>query len=203
MSQLRPPVSPRLLSAPTEYEPQFHNQYTSVLRQYFNQIDNALQQLLVGFNHYGTFYTNTTQTNPVANTANFVTFTTTGEAFGIAIDGTFPTRINCRRGGIYSVSYSVQTDATGAATDIYIWLRKNGVDVPASASRYVVSSGSDERVATRTVFVIGNPGDYFQLVWASPSTNALLAAFAAAAPVPAIPSAVVSVQYVYPDDRSG
>jgi hypothetical protein len=39
-------VAPRLPTAPTQYEPRFHDQYSDVLRLYFNRLDNILGQLV-------------------------------------------------------------------------------------------------------------------------------------------------------------
>jgi len=39
-------VAPRLPTAPVQYEPRFHDQYSDVLRLYFNQLDNILGQLV-------------------------------------------------------------------------------------------------------------------------------------------------------------
>lgn len=38
-------VAPRLLTAPTEYEARYHDQFADVLRLYFNRLDNILGQL--------------------------------------------------------------------------------------------------------------------------------------------------------------
>ena len=38
-------VAPRLLAAPMEYDHRFMDQYTNVLRLYFNQLDNFNNQL--------------------------------------------------------------------------------------------------------------------------------------------------------------
>ncbi len=39
-------VAPRLPTAPAQYEPRFHDQYSDVLRLYFNRLDNILGQLV-------------------------------------------------------------------------------------------------------------------------------------------------------------
>lgn len=36
---------PRLPTAPSQYEPRFHDQHSDVLRLYFNRIDNIVNQL--------------------------------------------------------------------------------------------------------------------------------------------------------------
>jgi hypothetical protein len=49
-------VAPRLAAAPVEYDQQFMDQYTNILRLYFNQLDNLL----------GQFMATTTTTSPVS-----------------------------------------------------------------------------------------------------------------------------------------
>lgn len=39
-------TAPRLPTAPSQYEPRFHDQYSDVLRLYFNRLDNILGQLV-------------------------------------------------------------------------------------------------------------------------------------------------------------
>jgi hypothetical protein len=47
-------IAPRLPVAPTEYDQQFMEQFMSVLRLYFNQLDNASPALLSSQNIGGT-----------------------------------------------------------------------------------------------------------------------------------------------------
>jgi hypothetical protein len=197
---LLPLANPRLPTAPVEYDRTFVDQQSNTLRLYFNQINNALQQLLLGFNSYGQFYNTTTLTNPVANTVNLATLNTTLSSYGVEVDTVVTSRINLAQGGVYTVTYSVQADITaGANVNIDFWVRKNGVDVAGTSSRIGVVSATDKRVATRMAMVAADPGDYIQIAWASASTSAQLAAFAASAPYPLVPCISVSVQYTCPD----
>ncbi|MSZ16309.1 MAG: hypothetical protein F2618_01445 [Actinobacteria bacterium] len=86
-------VAPRLPTAPAQYESRFHDQYSDVLRLYFNRLDNILGQLQTGSGSidgsgiqfpYGAFqdtaYTtlsaginNSVTTIPVVSTAGFLT----------------------------------------------------------------------------------------------------------------------------------
>ena len=199
-SQLFNPVAPRLTSAPMIYNAQYHEYVNNQLRLYFSQLDAALQQVLLGFNHYGTFYDTTTQTNPVINTARPITFTTTAEAHGIYIEPAIPSRIYVVRDGVYNFQFSAQLDhGSGGAVNFYIWFRKNGVDIPASASKIVLVGPNDEKVAAWNYLVTMKAGDYFELVWSADDTGAVLRYEAAVAPVPAIPSAILTVTYVYPN----
>jgi hypothetical protein len=45
VTRIRPVAQPRLPSAPLDYVPQFHEQYSNVLRLFFEQLINRYQHL--------------------------------------------------------------------------------------------------------------------------------------------------------------
>jgi hypothetical protein len=200
MPQLLPPRGPNLPLPPMEYNRHQQEQFSNALRLYFNQLDTAFQQLLLGFNHYGTFFDTTTQSPAVVNTAYPVTFNSAAEAFGVE-RGTDTSRIYVNRAGVYNFQISAQLDHVGGgAVDFYFWFRKNGTDIPNTAFKVVVAGPQAEIVFAANYLLTLRAGDYFQLVWSADSTDARLLAAAAAAPVPAIPSVILTVTYVYPND---
>jgi hypothetical protein len=202
MGQIRNPKAPNLPLPGTVYTPtqQAHlNQLLNALRLYFNQIDSGLQQLLLGFNHYGAFHDTTTQTIAVANTAYPITFNSNGGAFGISVESS--SQLTVTRPGLYVAHFSGQLDNTsGAAHSTYFWLRQNGVDLAHTAVKQVISGTNDEKVISLSYQAAMQPGDYIQLMWSSDSTNTVLAATAASAPVPAIASASLEMFYLFPND---
>ena len=203
MPQLTPPRAPNLPLPPVEYAKLQQDQLNNALRLYFNQLDATFQQMLLGFNHYGTFYDTTTQTAAVINTAYPVTFNTTAEVFGVSLGATDTSRVYANRAGVYNFQFSAQLDHTGGGkVDFYFWFRKNGVDIPDSATKVVVAGPNDEIVAAWNYLITMQSGDYFQLVWSANDTAARLLAAAAVAPVPAIPSVILTVTYVYPNAAS-
>lgn len=199
MSQLIPPRAPNLPLATREYDSGYIEKLNNAQRLYYNQLDTALQQLLAGFNNYGTFYNTATQTNPVASAVNLVTYDTTAEAFGVAFDPLNPSRLSVSIAGVYNFQFSAQLDHTGGGkVPFYFWFRVNGIDIPDSATKVVVAGPNDEVVAAWNYLLSMNAGDYFQLVWSSPDTAARILAEPAAAPVPAIPSVIMTAMFVYP-----
>lgn len=202
MSQLLVPVAPRLPLPSEEYEVALSNQHNRALERFFSTLTTTLQQVLLGFNHYGTFYDTTTKTNGVANTANLVTFNSTGEAFGIALAAT-TSRVTVAQDGVYNITYTAQLDKTGAGVGTaYFWGRVNGVDITASASKVVVNGTTDETAVTKTFLLEMHGGDYFEAVWSADDTGVTLPAVTAASPVPAVPSVRLSIVYAYPGDVS-
>jgi hypothetical protein len=186
--------------SPAEYTQGYHDRHDNALRLYFNQISNSLQQLLTGFNNYITVVNTANVTAAVANTAYPVAFTATVESFGITLTGTPASKITVAVAGVYGFNAGLQLDSTGAATHAHTWFRVNGVDVANSANKVYVGSGTDETVASRSLLLSLQAGDYVELMWAVANTNLFLLAEAAAAPAPAIPSARLSAHYLFPAD---
>lgn len=142
---------------------------------------------------YGVFYDTTTQTLALANTAYAMTFNNTSYTRGVTI-GTPTSRVYVDRPGMYNIQFSAQLDRTVAPAGlVYIWLRVNGVDVPDSATQIRIQGNNAETVAAWNFVYELNAGDYFQLMWSGDDTNSQLAATAAAAPVPGIPSVILTV----------
>ena len=200
MGQIRPPVAPNLPLAPREYDPGYHDRHDNTLRLYFNQVSNSLQQLLTGFNRYIVLLNTASVTAAVANTAYPIAYDTTVASSGITLTGSPTSRITVAVAGIYVFLASIQLDSTGGTTHAHTWFRVNGVDVANSANKIIVGSGADETIANRKLMLTLQAGDYVELVWATANTNLFLAAEAAAAPIPAIPSVRLSVYYLFPDN---
>jgi hypothetical protein len=202
INRYRPVVAPRLPSAPTEYGAQYQEQFMNILRLYFNQLDN-LTGTLLGDNGgrflrlpYGSFSDSTTQTAAATGTAYAVTFNTTEYSNGVAIS-TPTSRILITDPGYYNFQFSLQLDkSSGATGHTYIWPRVNGTNIPRSASEVAVQGTAAENIAAWNFVLEMQAGDYFQLMWSVDDTNVQIKAVAATAPVPAIPSAILTVTFV-------
>lgn len=144
-------------------------------------------------NRHGVFFDTTTQTAAVINTAYPITFNTTDITDGVYI-GTPTSRIYVDRLNTYNFQFSAQLNkASAASKHIYIWYRVNGVNAANSAGK-VNLSGNDAAVIAAWNYVVQlNAGDYFELVWSTDDTGCKLEAFGASAPVPAIPSVILTV----------
>lgn len=200
MAQINPPRAPNLPLAPATYAKLQQDQLNNALRLYFNQVDAAMQQVLSGFNHYGTFYDTTTQVPALANTAYPVKLNTTAEIYGVYLGDPDTSRIYADRAGVYNFQFSAQLDHIGGgAVTFYFWFRVNGVDIPNSATKVVVDGPNAETAAAWNYLLTLRSGDYFQLIWSANSTDARLLASPAVPPVPAIPSVIMTVTYVYPN----
>ena len=142
---------------------------------------------------YGSFYDTTTQTAAVINTAYGITYNSTDLSQGVYI-GTPASRIYVDRPNVYNIQFSAQLDKTSGGLGVFwVWLRKNGVDVPNSATQIRIQGNDAETVAAWNFLLQLNAGDYFELMWAVNTTDIQIATFPAVAPVPAIPSVILTV----------
>lgn len=142
---------------------------------------------------YGSFFDTTTQIAAVINTAYPLTFNTTDITEGVYI-GTPTSRVYVDRVGTYNFQFSAQLNKSSAsAKHVYIWYRVNGVNAANSAGK-VNLSGNDAAVIAAWNYVVElNAGDYFELVFSTDDTACQVIAFGAVAPVPAIPSVILTV----------
>ena len=100
--------------------------------------------------------------------------------------------------GVYNIQFSAQIHNTGGGGSgelMYIWFRKNGTDIPNSATAMHVSS-NQYRVMTVNLFEPLNFEDYLQVYWSTTNANIRLEAIAAASPHPAVPSIIVTMNQI-------
>ena len=148
--------------------------------------------------NYGQFYDTTTQTAAAINTAYAMQFNTSSNRYGVYVDPANNTHIKVTRPAIYNMQFSLQLDKTSGGVGLfYVWARINGVDVPYSASQVRIQGNNAEIFVAANLFVSMSNGDYFQLMWAVDDTSVQILATAAAPPVPAIPSVILTMTQVY------
>lgn len=146
-----------------------------------------------GDNRYGVFYDTTTQTAAAINTAYAVTLNTTQTSFGV-YTGTPTSRIYVDRPTLYNFQFSLQLNKSSSnAKNVFIWARINGVDVANSATKVTLGGNSAASVAAWNFVLEMNAGDYFELMWSTDDTGCVIQANTSSAPVPEIPSVIMTV----------
>ena len=208
------PPPPNLPLGTEQYERRYQDQYSNVLRLYFNRLQNALATL---FNRLGGRYLNfpyaaiqrTTDKTFTANTATQITFDQNDYLNGCTNDGT--DGIIVQQAGIYNYQFSVQFANTDSQIHAaWVWLRVNGVDVPGTGSRWDITSkhGSSDGyvVAAANFYVELKTGDAVSMYAAvsqayvpTVSTGVYMEAYAAQTvpfAIPAIPSVVATLSFV-------
>ena len=119
-TQLRPSQQPRLPAAPVEYDRNYVDSLTSILRQYFNQVDNLTQSLLTNTGGRfmrtvcGSFYDTTSQTT-TANTATLMTINSTDTPNTNGVSIVSGSKITVTYPGTYNLQFSVQIQNTDNA----------------------------------------------------------------------------------------
>jgi hypothetical protein len=142
--------------------------------------------------YYGSFYDTTTQNAVGVNTYQPVTINTTDISNQVSIANS--SHIVVANSGIYNIQFSLQIDKSqGSLAHVYIWLKKNGVDVPNSATELAVQGTSSEIVAAWNFVVSASANDYYELMWSSTDEDIQIKARTASGVVPAIPSIILTV----------
>jgi len=141
-------------------------------------VTDGLVTATLGLLNYG-FFTDGTQTNPVANAINIVTLNNTGPANGVSIVG--GTDITVVNAGTYTTLFTLIVNKTsGGTSSMSIWLRLNGVDVPGSRQDLDLTNTLSQ-IFTSGNFTLNIPtGGNIQLCWSSADITVVLAALPAA-----------------------
>jgi hypothetical protein len=139
----------------------------------------------------------TTQTNPSAASGNAFTYNTTVDSRGVAVVS--GSMIQVANSGVYNIQFSAQLEKSSAnKEDVDIWLSKNGVGVPWSATTIVVEGSSDRQVAAWNFLLSMDSNEFAELYWHSDDLDvAVIAASGHAVPAhPNIPSIILTVNNV-------
>mgnify|MGYP003339141066 FL=1 len=213
--ELRSTVAPSLPVATTDYEKQYHDQYSNILRLYFNQLDNFTRAItasnggsLITFPHIAASDT-TDQYATGNNTPTLVAWNTGESVSGFSLSAGAAI---ADYSGVYKITYSLQfANTDNAIHDAYVWLKVNGTDVDRSTTDFSIparkSAGVPSYVCgySEAVFTV-NAGDSIELYWATSNAatsggTAGVYIFADPAQTvpyarPAIPSAIGSIIFV-------
>lgn len=144
---------------------------------------------------YGTVNSTVNQeASTTINTPKAITYNTTEVVNGISVDGTDTSKIVFEQSGLYTVTINTQVLSTNASEKkVWLWLRKNGTDVPYS-SRVISIVGNLEYKVLHVAYNISmNAGDYIQFMFAANATAIRLQAEPATAFAPAAPSVRVHI----------
>jgi hypothetical protein len=201
-------IAPRLPAAPVEYDKSYIDALTSILRQYFNQVDNLTQSLLTNTGGrflrtpYGAFQDSTDQTAASTTVAYPVTFNTTDFSNGVSVVSN--SRITVANPGLYNLQFSIQlTNTTNATQDVDIWFRVNGTNVANSNSRFGLAPRKAPGdpyhiIAALNYFLNLNATDYVEIMWRTTDTGVSIEQYpVSASPTrPAVPSAIATMTFV-------
>lgn len=210
------PAPPNLPLGPQEYERRYQDQFANVLRLYFNQLRNALAELLgptggkyISFPHISAS-SNLDQYATANDTPTKIGWTSTETIEGFTLDPTGYASNDFA--GVYKIDYGIQlANNDNAIHFATVWLRVNGNDVPLSGVKYTLparkSAGEPfELLAFSSIVFPVDANDRIELWWATDQAAVsggasgvyIEAAPAATSPYirPSIPAAIGSITFV-------
>ena len=202
-SRLRPVAQPRLPSAPLAYVPQYHEQYSNVLRLFFERLVGIVSALS-GRNggQYvecpnGLFFNTADQNFAAINTAYPIVFNQT--YLHNAVDLVSSSRATISVSGIYNFQYTGQVlSSSSSAKTMYIWIRRNGTNIGYSTRATTIAANSQYSPVTWNFDIDLQANDYIELMASVTDVTLHLDAEAAASPHPGIPSSVLTINYISP-----
>lgn len=153
---------------------------------------------------FGSFSDITDQTGNVSTptAVKFGTDEITGNGISVVTDGSNLTRITFTDAGTYMVAPNLQfANSDTSDHDVRIWLRKNGTDVPRSATIVTVPKAGDGGAAFFQIVLYETvtAGQYVEIMWLPENVAVTLdytAAVTGPPAVPAIPSAIVVAERI-------
>ena len=214
------PAVPNIPLGPDQYERRYQDQFSNVLRLYFNQLKNALTELLgpkggqyINF-PYVAASDSASQYATANDTPTIVKWNTlaAGNGFTLNADNTATALVS----GLYKITYSLQfANTDNAAHDAIVWLRINdstpAYDVADSSTIFTLPARKSAGVFSyvcgysEVVFAL-KAGDTVGLWWgtaAAASSGGTLGVYiyaqaAQTTPMayPATPSAIGSITFV-------
>ncbi len=142
---------------------------------------------------YGTFYSDIDQTALLPNTAYGIAFDGTSSANGVSI-GSPTSRIVVAEAGFYQFSVSLQlASGSSSAKNMWVWIAKNGTDVPNSAVKITNNINSGATTLHEQFTVSLTAGQYIEIKWAVDDVTLSLDAIPATAFSPAGHSVILNV----------
>lgn len=196
---------PRLPSAGDVYSQQEMDQYSNVLRLYFNRLNNLTSSITApnGGQYVdcpnGLFFNTASQTLAVANTGEPITYNNTYLNNAVDRNATNPSRIEIGISGIYNFQYSGQLKSTDAsAKTVWIWLSRDGTDIGYSTRAYTLETNNHYRSVSWNFNIDMTAGQYLEIYWAADDTDVTLTAETASTPHPGISSSVLAVNFIAP-----
>ena len=161
----------------------------------------------------GSFYSTVSQgitgygASFVGNTGTVFSYNQTAlSGYDVTLGGSDNTKLYVNKTGVYEAWYSIQISSTsnpGNNAYCYIWIRKNGIDVPDSNGRISLNSNNGDTLPIVPYIISLNAGDYIEFVACStdnnPANTVALALPETSVAGPAIPSIIVGVKEVAVD----
>jgi hypothetical protein len=207
INRLINPSPPSLPLGTDQYERRYQDQFTNILRLYFNQLQNALTEITgnAGGKYlafpYGAFSDFTDQTTTI-NTATLMALSVTDFSNEVSLQT--GSKITVANAGIYNLQFSVQLqNLDNAPQDVFIWLKQNGTDITGSTGLVGMPARKSAGVPFHDIkgwnyFLNMNAGDYVQIYWSTTNVDVTIQTYpASGTPTkPSTASVVATLSFV-------
>jgi len=156
--------------------------------------DGYYEAIRYGHGDHLLVYTTATHSAASTNTAYAITWENSAYGDHIAVDDTVTSRIEFDHAGTYKIDFSCELQSgNNSDKTIYIWPRKNGVDLPFSTMVHSVKNTGESKTITRAGIFDVEAGDYIESMFAVTDTGLTIDGTAATAFSPAAPSATMTI----------
>jgi len=201
------PAPPSLPLGTDQYERRYQDQFTNILRLYFNQLQNSFAELFgtaggkyVAFPH-GAFSDFTDQTTTI-NTATLMGLSVTDFSNEVSLQT--GSKITVANAGVYNLQFSVQLqNLDNAPQDVFIWLKQNGTDITGSTGLVGMPARKSAGVPFHDIkgwnyFLSMNANDYVQIYWSTTNVDVTIQTYpASGTPTkPSTASVVATLSFV-------
>lgn len=146
----------------------------------------------------GQFESHVDQTATSANVA-YTANMNNAASFNTGITVASSTNVTVAAAGVYSINASIQfANSDSSDHDVTFWFRKNGTNIPNSASKLTVPKAADggQALAQVTIFESLAISNYVQLIWAVENIAVTMDYSAASGVIPEIPSLIFNMQRI-------
>ena len=138
---------------------------------------------------HGSWYDDANQTTTANTTTPMYVYHGSGTGISI-VDNS---KLKVDYAGTYNIQFSAQLDkSTGSGAHIFIWFRKNGVDIPWSNSEVAIQGSLAEAIPSWNFIVDLVANDYIQIMYQVTNSSVYLKAVTAGT-MPGIPSVIVTM----------
>lgn len=143
--------------------------------------------------HFISAYDTTNQAITATGKEFLWKYNTTDISNGISIVDN--TKITFSKDGTYNIQFSAQVkEENASATDVWVWFKKNGINIPNSTTRYTFKGSGNHDVIILNIVLKLHKGDYVEVAWSNSTTTSLIYAAESSSPTkPAIPSIILTV----------
>jgi len=143
--------------------------------------------------NFGEFWATSSNT-PAAGVSQSVIFDSTGVSAGVATSGSGDL-LKITNAGTYNIQFSVQVNTSAGADTLYVWFKKNGVNIASSNSKAVLANNTAQ-LLTANILDTAAANDYYEIAYQTANGNAQILSEAATGNLPQIPSVITTITQV-------